>query len=318
MTNIIRLRDVVSFFAFGAIIVFVLGYFGWLGLRVNPPAGRTNLSMEVLDINGLVPGSNVLLRGVAVGKVFDITASLNSATVDFYIEHPYQIPVDSEVRLENLSALGESYIGLQPRSQGGEVFQEGQRIATEKVIQPPSISELANSVVRLLNQLDPGALDRIIGEGFAALPHPAEVLPNIRRASVLLRNTAVDRDGHARVLLGNFQALLRNAEWVGPVLDGLTEPVADLGKAIQDLYKHIPIIVQRGEPGNVESFNKLLGRLQAFLDARGGDLKVIGEAFEPKLVAVAGALMNFDTGQLLDNMLAAVPADGTITLRVVP
>lgn len=37
----------------------------------------------------------------------------------------------------------------------------------------------------------------------------------------------------------------------------------------------------------------------------------------PKLNAIAAALMNFDTGQILDNLLAAVPPDGTITLRVI-
>ena len=64
-----RARDVVSFAAFAAIIVFVLGYFATLGIRVKPPAERTNLSMDVADINGLEVGSNVLLRGVPIGKV---------------------------------------------------------------------------------------------------------------------------------------------------------------------------------------------------------------------------------------------------------
>ena len=56
MRHALRLRDVVSFLAFGAIIVFVLGYFATLGLRVNPPSDRTNLSMDVPDTNGLVVG----------------------------------------------------------------------------------------------------------------------------------------------------------------------------------------------------------------------------------------------------------------------
>ena len=58
--------------------------------------------------------------------------------------------------------------------------------------------------------------------------------------------------------------------------------------------------------------------IQNLLDDRGGDLKVLGEAFQPKLNAIAASLMNFDTGQLLDNLLRAVPADGTITLRIKP
>jgi hypothetical protein len=318
MRHALRLRDVVSFLAFGVIIAFVLGYFATLGLRVNPPYDRTNVSMNVPDINGLVVGSNVLLRGVPVGKVTGTSASIQAATVEFYVEGQYRIPVDTEVRLENLSALGESYVGLVPHSDGGQVLHNGQRISTERVVQPPSISELATSITRVLDQMDPGALKRVISEADTALPDPTIVLPNVSRASVLLRNTVHEMDGHGRLLLGNFQTLLANAEWVNPILTGLTPQVREIGKGVQDYFKHIPIIMHRGEPGNVSNLNKLVARVQNLLDDRGGDLKVLGEAFQPKLNAIAASLMNFDTGQLLDNFLQAVPADGTITLRVTP
>jgi hypothetical protein len=315
MRHALRLRDVVSFLAFGAIIVFVLGYFATLGLRVNPPSDRTNLSMNVPDINGLVVGSNVLLRGVPVGKVTGTSASIQAAIVDFYVEGQYRIPVDTEVRLENLSALGESYVGLVPHGDGGQVLQNGQRISTERVVQPPSISELATSITRVLDQMDPGALKRVISEADTARPDPTTVLPNLSRASILLNNTVHEMNGRGRLLLGNFQTLLANAEWVNPILTGLTPPVREIGKGIQDFFKHIPTSF---EPGNISGLNKLVARIQNLLDDRGGDLKVLGEAFQPKLNAIAASLMNFDTGQLLDNFLQAVPADGTITLRVTP
>ena len=315
MRHALRLRDVVSFLAFGAIIVFVLGYFATLGLRVNLPSDRTNLSMNVPDTNGLVVGSNVLLRGVPVGKVTGTSASIQAATVDFYVEGQYRIPVDTEVRLENLSALGESYVGLVPHGDGGQVLQNGQRISTERVVQPPSISELATSITRVLDQMDPGALKRVISEADTALPDPTTVLPNLSRASILLDNTVHEMNGRGRLLLGNFQTLLANAEWVNPILTSLTPPVREIGKGIQDFFKHIPTSF---EPGNISNLNKLVARIQNLLDDRGGDLKVLGEAFQPKLNAIAASLMNFDTGQLLDNLLQQVPADGTITLHVTP
>jgi hypothetical protein len=91
--------------------------------------------------------------------------------------------------------------------------------------------------------------------------------------------------------------------------------VREIGKGIQDFFKHIPTSF---EPGNISGLNKLVARIQNLLDDRGGDLKVLGEAFQPKLNAIAASLMNFDTGQLLDNLLQQVPPDGTITLRVTP
>jgi phospholipid/cholesterol/gamma-HCH transport system substrate-binding protein len=260
----------------------------------------------------------VTLRGVPVGEVDTVSTSPGAATVNFYVDGRYRIPVDTEVRLENLSALGESYIDLRPRGVDGPILRDGQRIATESVVQPASISELATSVVRVLDQLDPGALQRIIDEANTALPDPAMVLPNISRASLMLKNAVADLHGSGRVLLDNFQTLLQNAEWVGSTLQGLTPTAAGIGAGLQDIFKNLLIELRRGEPQNLTNLNNLVARVQRFLDDRAPDLKVIGEAFQPKLNAVAGALMNFDTSQLLDNALAAVPADGTITLRVVP
>jgi len=260
----------------------------------------------------------VLLRGAPVGKVTNTGTSIQTATIGFYVVGNFRIPVDTEVRLENLSALGESYIELVPRSDGGQMLKDNQHIAGESVVQQPSISELATSVVRVLNQLDPDALRRIIGESDAALPDPTTVLPNMARASTVLNNMVNGLNGQGRELLSNFQTLIYNAEWVGPALTALAPQVQVIGRNFQDFFKHFPILYGRGQPENFENLNNLVARIQGLLDDRGGDLKVLGEAFQPKLNTIAGSLMNFDTGQILDHFLQQVPADGTITLRVKP
>jgi virulence factor Mce-like protein len=297
-------------------ITAAISYIGSLGIRVGPPPHRTNVSMMVADINGLVVGSNILLRGVPVGQVHNITSSIEGARVDFYIDDRYRVPSDSDVRLENLSALGESYIGLVPRSQGGPILHEGERIATNKVIQPPSISELTASVVRVVNQLDPEALKRIISEADAAFPDPNSVLPNLTHASTLLRNTAADMRGHGRELLDNFQTLLGNATWVGPVLANLIAPVSDFGVKLQRAFTASYPIVYGGAPMTLNLVVRFFDRILRFLDNNSGDFQVLGETLLPHIKGIAGALMNFDPSQILANFLATLPEDGAITLHV--
>jgi hypothetical protein len=133
-----------------------------------------------------------------------------------------------------------------------------------------------------------------------------------------MRIVATDIDPQGREMLSNFQTLLQNSAWVGPVLTSIAPNLTSASRGLQEIYRKSANLIHRGEPGNTINLNRLLARVQGLLDDRAPDLKVIGQAFQPKLNAIAGALMNFDTGQLLDNMLAAVPADGTITLHVVP
>lgn len=319
MISAIRIRDLISFLVLGAMVVFSVVQLTAL-TGGKPPTHRANLSMEVSDISGLAVGSNVLLRGVPVGKISNIGATIHAATIDFYVDDRYKIPVDSDARLENLSALGETYINLVPRRDGGPTLQDGQRISSERTVQPASITELAASVVRVLNQLEPRALERIIDEGGAALPDPAATLPNISHASILLRNTAADMHGSGRDLLDNFQTLFQNASWAGPVLSGLASNLLATEVLWQDITKHAPSLTHgNGGIKIIGDLAHLLSyRLQGFLDRSAPDLKVLGEALRPKLIDIAGALMNLDTGQLLDNVLAAVPSDGTVTLHLVP
>ena len=316
--NAIKIKDVISYLVFAIIVAIVLFYFGSLGLRVSPPSNRINLSMSVPEINGLVPDSNVLFRGVPVGKVTKTSTGIDAASIDFWIEGEYEVPVDTQVELQNLSALGESYLELVPRSDSGPLLKDNQRISTESVVAPASVSELATTATRILDQLEPGALQRIINEANAAFPDPVRVLPNLSRATTLFNNMLNGLNGEGRVLLSNFGTLIRNSEWINPDLTAVTPNVTTIGVYLQDFYKHLPIWFSRDQPNGLRALKHLLDRVQTLLDDNGGDLKVLGEAFQPKLNTIAATLMNFDSGQILDNFLNQVPADGMITLRVRP
>jgi phospholipid/cholesterol/gamma-HCH transport system substrate-binding protein len=313
----VKISHAVSFIAFGLIVAYAVYYIAELGVRVGPPDDRVNVAMQVPDINGLVVDSNVLLRGVPVGKVTGIDTTLQSATVHFYIDKQYPIPVDSDVRLENLSALGESYIGLVPRTSDGPVFHDGQQVATQNVTQPASISELASSVVRVLNQMDPGQLNRLVDETDKALPPTNEVLPNLTRASILLRDTANGMQGRGSEMLANVQTLLADGAYIGPALSEISPPLLATGTPLYRLFwAAYHVVTDTGAPESIKNFGRLLARVQNFLDTRGPDIKVYAQALMPNIQAIGGALMNVDTGQILTNMLDAIPEDGTITLRV--
>lgn len=309
-------RNLLSFGAFGLIIAFSLAYIGSFGLQAKPPDDRANYSMSVPDIKGLVVGSSVLLRGVRVGEVTDIRLGVNDATISFYVNRAHQIPLDTDVRLENLSALGEAFVSLAPRTTDGPVLQDGQHIVAEAVTVPPSISELATSVVRVLNQSDPEQLKRIVAEADIGLPDPQQVLPNLARSSELLRATVEGMQGQGRQTLDNFQTLLRNAEWAGPVLAELGPLIGETGLQASRVFNSFMTAVSWNNPHNMADFGKFLARIQKFLDERAPDIKVLTEALLPHFRGIGGSLMNFDSGRILANMLKNIPADGAVELHV--
>lgn len=313
------LKAMAVFVAFAVMIAGFLVYVANLGIRVAPPDDRTNLVMDVADVNNLVAGSNVLLRGVPVGKVVGIDASLSNATIHFFIDNKFRssIPADSTVRLENLSALGESYLEFEPQRSDGPLFKDGQRIAADSIIAPRSISELGTSVVRMLNQLDPGQLRNVVNEADAALPDPYTVLPNLERASQVLNNTTAGLDGRGRQALENLQSLLENAGFVGSLLAEAAPTIKALGPHVKSAWDAATDgMLRLDTPASVYLVGRLFQRVQKLLDDRGADIRVLTEPLTPNVQAIASALSNIDSSQILTNLLAAVPADGAIELHV--
>lgn len=311
-----RIRNLISCAALCAIVVFAVGHVGGLGVRISPPRDRTTLTMEVSDINGLVVGSNVLLRGVAIGKVTAIRANPEAASIDFYVEGTHQIPVNSIVRLDNLSALGEAYIGFFPQTGDGPMLRSGARIASKAIQKPPSFADLAISMGRFLEQADPAQLSAIVAEADAALGDPDAILPNIGRAAMLLRAEIATMGGCGQELLTNIQALLHNAGVVAPALASLAPHLKMLGPNMQGIFAGAMGIVAADSPEALRRFKAYLERIQNFLDTRSPDIKVMAETLLPNIRNVGSALANIDTGRVLANMLAAVPEDGAITLNV--
>lgn len=311
------MKSVITFASLIAMMAAFIGYVASLGIRVAPPTDRINLSMDVADINSLVVDANVLLRGVPVGKVTAIEPTISNPTVHFYIDGKYEIPADTAIRLENLSALGETYIEFEPRGSGAPLLQDGQHIASASVEQPSSIPELAVSVVRVMNQLDPDQLHRVIAEMDVGLPDPFTVLPNLQRASLLARNSVSDMNGRGQELLRNAQALLQNAEFVGPALAGVTPAVHELGPTVKTTWDTVTNLTLRVDmPGIVYIFGRLLKRIQKLLDDRAPDIRMLTEPLTANVQAIAAALTTIDSSQVLTNLLASVPENGAIDLHV--
>lgn len=311
-----KLRNVLSFAGLVVIVVVALGYIGALGVRIAPPEHRANLSMQLQNINGLVVGSKVLLRGVPVGKVTGIDNDSTAATVHFYIDAAHRMPVDSTVRVDNLSALGESYIGFFPRTSAGPVLGDGDRIATAAIVTLPTISDLAVSIGRLLQQADPEQLKRIVAEADTALGDPELLLTNLVRAATLLRSEVKGLNGRGQELLTNLQALLRNAGFLGPTLAGLAPHLDQLGPNLQGIFAGAMNLVLAGSPEALQRFQAYLSRIQNFLDTRSPDIKMLAETLLPNVRLIGSALGNFDTGRVLDNLLRGIPENGAIDLRV--
>ncbi len=88
------------------------------------------------ESGGIFENAEVTYRGVAVGRVDRLRLADDGVHVDLRIDSGVEVPKDTMAVVENRSAVGEQYVDLQPRTQGGPFLAAGDRIDDDATPHP--------------------------------------------------------------------------------------------------------------------------------------------------------------------------------------
>ncbi|MFI7194002.1 MlaD family protein [Nocardia nova] len=293
-------------------------YMDHLGLPLAPSAHVRTVSMNVPDTNGLVVGSRVLLRGVAVGHISQISPSADHISVEWNFDRRYSIPVDSHFRIDNLSALGEAYLAVLPESESGPYLQDRAVLDSANVTVPTTFQELSARLTRMLEQVEPQRVGQIFQEMNVALPDDVQVLGNLSHAGQILATTLVTQTDSFTKLLNTVQPLLQDSSWMAGDLAGVAQDATALthnASAIANAFHHA-VLVDPLPDATRDGVTPLIGELQKFLDNNSPDLQKLGVDLLPAARAGAASMQTVDISALLDNALSSANTNGSITIHV--
>ncbi|MFE9322618.1 MlaD family protein [Nocardia sp. NPDC052278] len=301
--------------------VIAFGSFAYLfnaGMPIPVHENDYSVTMSVSDTNGLVVGSPVLLRGIPIGSISKVSSSVAAITVEWNFNKKYRIPADSAYRVDNLSALGESYLAVVPAHESGPYLSDHSVVETTKVVVPTTIKELSVRLTRMLEQVDPARIGEIFREMNIALPEDVQVLGNLSHAGELLAIVVTRQSDALSKLLSALQPLLLDSAWMPGDLAQAGQGAPATGLAFSRLYDSFdrnltfsPLVASVRD-----GTGPFLAELQKFLDNNAADLHTLGVDLLPAARAGAASLMTVNVGQLLDNALAAADSGDSITLHV--
>ncbi|NMN96687.1 MlaD family protein [Antrihabitans stalactiti] len=295
-------------------------YMTQIGLEIGALEDTRTATMSIPDTNGLLVGSRVLLRGIAIGHVTAIAPKVDHIDVDWDYDTNYDIPVDSHYRVDNLSALGETYLAVSPATSQGPYLADGASIDTANIVVPTTFKELSERLTRMLEQVDPHRVSDIFHELDVALPDGPDVLSNLSRAGDLLAAAVVDNTTELTKILSTVQPLLLDSDWLSTDLAGATPNMAPMGTNITKMLDGMAWTVKNGplRDGIRYGVGPFIGELQKFLDNTSADLNTLGVDLLPPVRAGAAAMQTVNVSQLLDNALAATESGDAITIHVQP
>ncbi|MFF2111221.1 MlaD family protein [Rhodococcus koreensis] len=306
----------------GMVVIAVLSflYMGRAGLHVSRFDDVRTATLDVPDTNGLVVGSRVLLRGVAIGHISDVTASADHIEVAWNYESDRSIPADSEFRVDNLSALGEPFLAVLPSSAAGPYLEDGDTVPANQVVVPTTFKELSERLTRLLEQVDPVRVQAIFDTIDVALPDDFAVLNNLTRAGELLAATLTQQSDNLTTLFDTLQPLLMDSATLPQGFRDTTPIVAEFGSGFHDVLGGIRFATEKGplRDGIAGGASPFIGELQTFLDHTAPDLQVIGVNLLPSVQAGAASMRTVDVGRLLDNVMASTASGDALTVHLSP
>jgi phospholipid/cholesterol/gamma-HCH transport system substrate-binding protein len=130
--------------------------------------GKITVKVELPASGGLYRFANVTYRGVEVGKVTEMDVSRNEATATLRLNTSPKIPADLTAEVRSVSAVGEQYVELLPRTDSPPYLQDGSVISMRDTKIPQQVAPMLDQVSTLINSIPKEKLSGLIDESFNA------------------------------------------------------------------------------------------------------------------------------------------------------
>jgi phospholipid/cholesterol/gamma-HCH transport system substrate-binding protein len=122
------------------------------------------VSASFAESGGIFSGAEVTYRGQPVGTVGDLTLLPDGVEVNLEINKKTKVPNDLLAVVANRSAIGEQYVDLQPRRDGGPYLQDHSKIERRDTAIPIDTTELLLNLDQLVNSVDKDSLQTTVRE----------------------------------------------------------------------------------------------------------------------------------------------------------
>jgi phospholipid/cholesterol/gamma-HCH transport system substrate-binding protein len=163
LTKTVRLQ-LVAFFVI-AVVAVVYAAFRFTDLGRVFGADGYRVTMELADSGGIFTNAEVTYRGVNVGRVGDLRLTREGIEVDLDIEPSAPpIPADLDAVVANRSAVGEQYVDLRPRRDGGTPLAEGSRIPVDRTSVPVGTDKVIRDLDALASSVPIDDLRTVVDE----------------------------------------------------------------------------------------------------------------------------------------------------------
>ncbi|MFC8530113.1 MCE family protein [Nocardia sp. NPDC057227] len=238
--------------------------------------GTMRVTVELPATGGLYRFGNVTYRGVEIGKVTSVELTDDGVLAHLAIDSGRDIPADLEAQVRSVSAVGEQYLELRPRTDAAPFLRDGSVVALRDATIPQPVGPMLDSLSALVGTIPTDELHNLLGELFTGL-HGAQY--DLETLLTSGQTIATELNGVApqtRTLIEDARPLLdsqvRSADairiWTRS-LSGVTAQLVANDPQLRELL--------HSGPGFSAELEQLLGQVRPTLPILLGNLTSVGQ-----------------------------------------
>lgn len=261
-------------------ILTVIGLVAMATQYVGAPAlvgiGRYTVTVQLPTTGGLYQYSNVTYRGTTVGEVQSVELTPDGVDAKMSIDSDYSIPEDVDAEVKSVSAVGEQYVDLIPRSSDGPALSNGDVIPVDRSSVPQDVGPMLDQADTLLKSISDTRLRTVVDESFKAFNGAGPDLQKLIDSTRLFVQEANANSGETIQLLDQLGPLLDGQVVSSDAIRSWTSNLATFTDQLRASDPDLRAILEKG-PNAAATANKLFQDLQPTLPILLANLVSIGE-----------------------------------------
>ncbi len=270
------IRNQLIIFTIASIVSVTVMFLVYLQVPTLLGIGKMTVKLEMPETGGLYRFSNVTYRGVQLGKVTDVQATEQGAEATLTLDTSPQVPADVQARVLSVSAVGEQYVDLVPRSASGPYLRDGSVIAASNVTVPQAVGPMLDQASELLKSIPKQRLGDLLDNSYEGLNGSADDLSTLMDSSSRL---AADFNGSAdrlRTLVDDGRPLLDGQLASTDAIRTWAHSVAGVAGQLADNDPQVRGLFANG-PGAADEASRLLNQIKPTLPVLLANLTTISQ-----------------------------------------
>lgn len=238
--------------------------------------GRINVTLELPVTGGLYRFSNVTYRGKQVGEVTRIELEKNVVTATMALTTSVEIPADLEAKVLSVSAIGEQYVDLRPRTDAPPYLHDGSVIRQKQTTMPQPVGPMLDELSALVASIPKDELHKLLDETFKGFNGAEYDLQSLLDSTAKLSTDIAPVADRANTLIEDSRPLLDSQSSSADAIRIWTRSLAGVTDQLVINDPQVRTILDKG-PGFSQEVTRLLDQLKLTVPILLANLRSVGQ-----------------------------------------